>query len=170
MSTKIWGIKWKERHRDNYMRDETLRGYGIPFISNWLSGDKTRERKRLMSTCLHPYGMQLWLYAWVISDWWRHHAYVHCRSAHCSPQVPEWNTEQDSELPYLVQHWKPGAKLSPWRQLQSPILIGQVDIWSWGQLKCRWLPRPIFQCMKGLVARLCVTCADMVLWCCHCIN
>ena len=167
MSTKIWGIKWKERHLDNYMRDETLPGYGIPFVSNWLSGDKTRERKRLWARAYIPTECNYGFMHGVISDWWRHHAYVHCRSARCSPQVPQWNTEQDSKLPYLFQNWKPGAKLFPWRQLQSTILIGQVDIRSWGQLKCRRVPRPFLHCVKSLVPRLCVTCTDMVLWCYH---
>jgi len=41
-------------------------------------------------------------YAWVVSDLWRHHAYVHCLSAHCLPQTLRWNTEQRSDLLYLV--------------------------------------------------------------------
>ena len=41
-------------------------------------------------------------YAWVISNRWRHHAYVHCLSARCSPQVLGLNMEQRSDLPYLV--------------------------------------------------------------------
>ena len=41
-------------------------------------------------------------YAWVISDWWQHHAYVHCWSVCCSPQVLGWKLEQHSDLPYLV--------------------------------------------------------------------
>ena len=41
-------------------------------------------------------------YAWLISDQWRHHVYVHCRSAHCSPQALRWNMEQCSDLPHLV--------------------------------------------------------------------
>jgi len=39
-------------------------------------------------------------------------------------------------------HWKPGENPFPWRILQLTILIGQVNIPSWGQLGCTRVPRP----------------------------
>jgi len=37
---------------------------------------------------------------------------------------------------------KAWRKTIPWRNLQSTILIGQVNILSWGQLGCTRVPRP----------------------------
>jgi len=48
------------------------------------------------------------------------------------------------------------------------ILIGQVNILSWGQLGCTRVPRPFLLTAKGLILRLGVESdvdADMKLWC-----
>jgi len=86
------------------------------------------------------YGMQLW---WVISDRWQHHTYVHCRSAHCPPQVL-CKTQNSTAIcrTWSLATLKAWRKIIPWCHLQSMIPIGQDKIPSWGRLECTRVPRP----------------------------
>ena len=90
----------------------------------------------------------------VISDLWRHHAYVCCRSAHCFPKLSsstrvKHRTVQRFAVSSHWRNWKPEEKPFPWRNLQSTILIGQVNSPSWGQLGCTRVPRPFLLLCEG---------------------
>jgi len=105
------------------------------------------------SSC--PYGMQLCI---VISDLWRHHAHIRCQSARYFPQLSsstqvKHRTAQQFAVSSRWRHWKPEEKPFQWGNLQT-ILIVQVNIPSWGQLGCTWVPRPFLLTAKGLVLRL----------------
>ena len=113
-------------------------------------------RRKGLGTCPHlscPYGMQLCM---VISYLWRHHVHVRCWSARCSPQLSSstWvkhRTAQRFAVSSHWGHWKPEEKPFPWHNLQSTILISQVNIPSWGQLGCTQVPKPFPSTAKGLV-------------------
>ena len=107
-------------------------------------------RRKGLGMCPHsncPYRMQLCM---VISDLWQHHAHVRCQSACCSPQLSsntrvKHRTAQRFAVSSRWRHGKPEEKPFPWHNLQSMILIGQVNIPSWGQLRCMRVPRPLWR-------------------------
>ena len=87
-------------------------------------------------------------YAWVIGDWWRHHAYVHCRSAHCSLGFKYSGETQTAQRFAIPSHYNTDS-LEKTISMMS-FAINDSD-WpgqhsnpscSCGQLECRRVPRP----------------------------
>ena len=88
----------------------------------------------------------------VISNLWRHHVHVRCRSAHqlsSSTQVKH-RTAQQFAVSSRWQHWKPEEKPFPWHNLHQQFWLVRPTFRPGDSLDVRKCPDPV----KGLVWRL----------------
>ena len=113
-------------------------------VITWLVSEPDPSRRKGLGTCPYvrcSYGMQLWS---VISNRWRHHTYVHCRSAHCPPQVL-CETQNSTAIcrTWSLATLKAWRKIIPWCHL---IPIGQDKILSWDDLNIGECPDPSSSC------------------------